>query len=274
MKASNSICLIAKNETNERKYINLFYDTENVISGLPNVSIEKFQRDITSNKYEIGIIDIKASAGSELRDLEITLQYIDVFGNEITRTLKVTDFISKKKDRFGMPLHYQSNKVTIVQEFEINTYTSIFISAPPKSEFSFYFLPLSKMHRAIKQIKEIKHDFVNVLVNKLNECAQTDKLPVSYDFRQINDIDALLLNFNEIPADFYRNMVNLYVAMQQNISHRKENNKWWSIHQKEVARITELSELILQDLWKVSGIKPYKETPEEQMAASRKEHKI
>lgn len=265
--SSSPLQVMAKNETNEPKQISLFgsefndFENEYVQSCYSYVTYPNVQKSLLHTIYGIDkmriILQTKNSKGNfdttksknNLKDLVISVySQDDVNGQAMTIPLFVKHHISPKQ--------FQKNIADIKYELYLDGSVALNFTLPPKTEVTFTLFPFYKNKLGtetyygefglIKMIENIKHPFSEILVNKINEakkiktdyekCLKDNSIVIqnNYYSRVIFDenVDELLFNINDIPADIYRNMVDLYIELnnyigylRNQIEHVKKHNK-------------------------------------------------
>jgi hypothetical protein len=246
IKHASPIQVVLSNDTNESKPINLFGSSYNefvnkdIKSGIPYVTYEHIQKTLLSTAYffdlmrlEIsslgkkGKTDIGASCNN-LKKLVITVGNSDINGQACYIPIIVGSYIDKKQ--------FQKCIVDINYNVILDDSTQLNFNVPPKSTIVVSIFPykVKKNNETryygysglISSIKDIKHKFSDILINKINEA---DKLKKEYDefedvkshkqYFQLEDyyfdatIDNMLSKLHDIPSDLYRNMIDLYTEL-------------------------------------------------------------
>lgn len=250
--SSSPLQVMAKNETNEPKQISLFgsefndFEDKDIQCCFSDISYSNIQKSLLHTLYGIDKIRIhlqtKNSKGSfdakkskdNLRDLVVSIHSQDINGRAMTRPLFVENHIDPKQ--------YQKDIADIEHELYLDGSVALNFTLPPKTEVIFTLFPFYKNKIGIetyhgkrgltKMIENIRHPFSEILINKIKEA---DKLRNSYkadeEENSINNyytsgykvffnekIHTLLVSLTDIPSDLYRNMVNLYVELEDYIN--------------------------------------------------------
>lgn len=250
--SSSPLQVIVKNGTNETKQISLFgseyneFENSDIESYFSNISYSSIQKTLLHTIYGIDKMRIhlqtKNSKGNfdtkkskyNLKDLVISINYQDINGQSLTMPLAIEKHI--------YPKQFQKNIADVKHEIYLDGSVALNFTLSPKTEIVFTLFPFYKNKLGteayygerglIKMIEDVKHPFSEILVNKINEA---NRLRNSYkadeEENAINSyysssskmffnekIHTILIGLNDIPSDLYRNMVNLYVELEDYIN--------------------------------------------------------
>lgn len=244
--------LIAKNETIQPKQISLFgsefndFENKDIQSCFQNITYPHVQKTLLHSSYGIDKMrlhlqtknskdkfDAKKSKDN-LKDLVLSIYCQDINGQSLTMPLLINSYIDPKQ--------IQKCIADVNYKLYLDGSVALNFTLPPKTEVVFTFFPFYENKRGaeayfgesglIKMIEDIKHPFSEILVNKINEA---NRLRNSYkadeEENAINSyyssrskiffnekIHTLLISLTDIPSDLYRNMVNLYVELEDYIN--------------------------------------------------------
>ena len=257
---ASPIQVVVKNENNEKKHISVFgsefneFENKDISSVFNNEKYSSIQKALINCVYGVDLIRIQLSTKNSkgkfdskksklnLESFVINMNCKDINGQEMTIPIIVKSYIDPKQ--------FVKYIADIKYKFNLDSSVALNFSLPPKTQvvitiFPFYTNKLGAEnyygeHGIIQIIRNINHPFSEILIGKIDKArelkdihSQLDliKQKGAYSYPRIKKkkkIDELLFGIHDIPADIYRNMVNLYVELNDYVSelqHRIESLK-------------------------------------------------
>lgn len=257
---ASPIQVVVKNETIQSKFINLFgsefndFENKDISSVFNNEKYSSIQKALINCVYGVDLIRIQLSTKNSkgkfdskksklnLESFVINMNCKDINGQEMTIPIIVKSYIDPKQ--------FVKYIADIKYKFNLDSSVALNFSLPPKTQvvitiFPFYTNKLGVEnyygeHGIIQMIRNINHPFSEILIGKIDKArelkdihSQLDliKQKGAYSYPRIifnQNIDELLFKIHDIPADIYRNMVNLFVELNEyvgELQHRIESLK-------------------------------------------------
>jgi hypothetical protein len=257
---SSPIQVVVKNENNEQKHISVFgsefneFENKDISSVFNNEKYSSIQKALINCVYGVDLIRVQLSTKNSkgqfdskksilnLESFIINMNCKDINGQEMTIPIIVKSYIDPKQ--------FIKYIADIKYKFNLDSSVALNFLLPPKTQvvitiFPFYTNKLGAEnyygeHGMIQMIRNINHPFSEILIGKIDKArelkdihSQLDliKQKGAYSYPRIifnQKIDELLFGIHDIPADIYRNMVNLYVELNDyvgELQHRIESLK-------------------------------------------------
>lgn len=257
---TSPILVDLSNDTEDYKLVKLFgssfneFENNDVKGILSDISYSFIQKTLLNTIYKVDLTRLHIQSTdkkkklspnfseTKLKELVINLFCADINGQSIMIPIIVKSYFDKKQN--------QKDIVDINYPINLDDKTELVFKLPPKSKLTATFFPykITKLSGTsyygysglISSIKDIKHNFSTILVNKLNEAKELkDKLDNYKNSEFVfssqyfdNSVDYALNTIHDIPSDLYRNMVNLYMHLDYFIIGAKKEIEQFSLNVK------------------------------------------
>ncbi len=218
------------------------FENEYVTTPASEAGYEFIQKNLFSHKYAIGITHFESTNIKFLRKLQLTLKYLNVNGNSTRQTFCVKP--NKKS--------FDKTKTDTKHQFKLDAATELNFMLAANTTLKILFYPsavinLRRSLAGLPAIQEysapkiiagsvnnnavynfghkINHKFGTVLQDKYNTVK--DHVAVAFKKKKLSpqlaqkfiDIHQKIDSINNIPVDFYRNLIDVYTDLNHILIH-------------------------------------------------------